>query len=246
MVEEFLHLCSGDRIKYYMAIEPFIRQKSGQKYNDEKVFLASKVNGHIVDMLLLYFEACGMQPRQTYVSEPFLKKCVLQVLEESKNLTDRMFVDVHKHIMDVIGELLNKSLFNRGIQQRLQKDLRNSIEGFKVRTSDLIQRLFDCETAFPFWDPDHFDDQKEEPKMRFTYRKDDVGKEEACIITKDALYVKFEDNLGCSISDPKSTKVIGQEVMDAGQVGNPGDILVEYDQAKLRTHLLAEFEKRRM
>lgn len=246
LYEEFGRLCSGNTISYYMAIEPFIRQKSGQKYNDEKVFLASKVNANIVDMLLLYFEASGMQSRQEFVAEPFLKKCIYQILVASKKLTDQMFMDVHKHILDVIADLIRRSRFNREIQSKLTQDMGSEIDRFRELTKDVIERIFSAETTYPFWEPDHYDLMKEEPNMRFTYRKEDSGMEEACILSKTAFMSKYQTNLGSEIKDENSTLQLGSAVMDNVKVPKEDEIYQEYEQAKLRKHLFSEFERRRM
>lgn len=216
MIDEFGRLCKGDSIKYYMAIEPYIRQKSGQKFNDEKEFLAKKADADPIDMLLLYMEACGMQSRQTFVSEPFLKKCIQLVLEESKSLTDKMFAEVHAHIMDIIREMLRKSKFNRTIQSRLQQDTEREISRLKDRTSDFLNRLFETEISYPFWEPDQFDELKEEPEMSFYYRKSGQsnGKEEACSLSKQTLKKRFESNLSCKIKDDKSTKDMARETIE--------------------------------
>lgn len=108
-----------------------------------------------------------MQPNRDYVNQIFLNKCIVQTIEKSKMLTDRMFEDIHRHILNKLQELFGQSKFNRTMRAAYMAQIEAKLKEYKADTEDLIRRQFYCEMKYPMWEPDDYD--REEPNLSFNY-----------------------------------------------------------------------------
>lgn len=245
-LRSFEYACNGKEIGTHDAIEVLIRQKGTEKFDKEKQYLAERIEKDPLEMLLLWMEANGMQPMAGYVSHVFLNKCVELTLRDSKQLTNRMFDDVHRHILKKLDELFKKSKFNRAMQADFIKEIEEQMRFYKKSTEDLIERQFQAEKNYPLWEPEDFDRLDPNLSFQFLDEKKNPPIRRAFTLTREALEGRFVQKFGIafkgSVPTLQSIKATTDQLMGTMQPGkdkqkDPAVLEHIFGQSDLREHL---------